>query len=221
MSRFYQALERAEQEHALRRQKHSEGLTEAVTDPPVRHHSEVNLKNQPREVVPRNRKTVSVPPPLTPAGVESHLVSLLSSNSFAAEQYRTLCHLLEQLHEESELSVIAVSSPAVGDGKTTTAINLAGALTQIPGARVLLIDFDLRRPSVVDYLSDKGNSQPGVLDLVRDLNLTLEDVVVTFSPLMNLKILYAGGAEINPYETFKSLRIEEILSEYKKSMEIF
>lgn len=216
MSRFYQALERAEQEHALRKRKPAEGIVGTVTDPPARRRSEPNLKSQPREIAPENRRTVSALSTLTPAGVENHLVSLLASDSFASEQYRILCHLIGQLHEEAGLSVIAVSSPSVGDGKTTTSINLAGALTQIPGTRVLLMDFDLRRPSIAEYLGDGGHSQPGVLDLVRDLNLALENVTITFPPLTNLKILYAGGATTTPYETLKSLRMEELFAEARR-----
>lgn len=219
MSKFYQALERAEQEHALRRQKQTAGRVEAVTDPPARR-SEPNLKSQSKEIAPGNRKAVSTPPltppVVTPARVENHLVSLLASNSFEAEQYRTLCHLIDQLREEASLSVIAISSPAIGDGKTTTSINLAGALTQIPGVRVLLVDFDLRRPSIAEYLGNGPNSQRGVIDLIRDSTLTLEDVTVTFPSLMNLKILYAGGAVATPYEIFKSLRIEEVLNEARQ-----
>jgi hypothetical protein len=54
-------------------------------------------------------------------------VSLLAPTSFEAEQYRELRHTIEQLRRSTELSVIAVSSPVASDGKTTTAINLAGA----------------------------------------------------------------------------------------------
>jgi len=216
MSRFYQALERAEQEHALRKQKQTEGRVGAVTDPPARRRSESNLRSRSEKIALERRKTIPPPPMLPPTGVENHLVSLLASNSFEAEQYRTLCHLIEQLRKEAGLSVIAISSPTVGDGKTTTSINLAGALTQIPGTRVLLMDFDLRRPSIAEYLGDGGHSQPGVLDLVRDLNLTLEDVTIAFPPLMNLKILYAGGAVATPYDTLKSLRIEEVLTEARR-----
>src|SRR5262245_55624220 len=100
MSKFYQALERAEQEHALQRQKQTEGSVGAVTEPPVRRRSEPHHKNQLEEIAPERRKIASPPPLLTPAKVENHLVSLLASNSFEAEQYRTLCHLIEQLHEE-------------------------------------------------------------------------------------------------------------------------
>jgi capsular exopolysaccharide synthesis family protein len=216
MSKFYQALERAEQEHALRKQKQTEGLVGAVTEPPARRRSELNRKSQPEEIASEKRKYVSPPPMLTPAGVENHLVSLLASNSFEAEQYRTLCHLIEQLREEAGLSVIAISSPAIGDGKTTTSINLAGALTQIPGMRVLLIDLDLRRPSIAEYLGGGADSQPGVIDLVRDSTLTLEDVTVTFPSLTNLKILYAGGAVTTPYDILKSFRMEEVLAEARQ-----
>ena len=78
--------------------------------------------------------------------VDSHLVSLVAPAGLEAEQYRALRHLVEQRHKDGDLSVIAVSSPGVGDGKTTTAINLAGALSQASNAAVLLIEADLRRP---------------------------------------------------------------------------
>jgi capsular exopolysaccharide synthesis family protein len=148
--------------------------------------------------------------------VENHLVSLLASNSFEAEQYRTLCHLIERLHENVGLSVIAISSAAAGDGKTTTSINLAGALTQTPGARVLLIDFDLRRPSISKYLGEKEEAHPGILDLVRDPTLLLDDLTVTFPSLLNLRILYAGGTAPMPHEILKSFQVEEILTEARR-----
>jgi protein-tyrosine kinase len=220
MSKFYQALQRAEQEHALRRKTHSEASVGVVADPPAPRGAEPNLKSQ-REKLARERYSSASPPPSTPpivtlTGVENHLVNLLASNSFEAEQYRTLCHLIERIREKVGLSVIAISSAGVGDGKTTTSINLAGALTQTSGARVLLVDFDLRRPSISAYLGDEAKARPGVLDLIRDPNLTLNDLTVTFPPLLNLRILYAGGTVTMPYEVLKSFQVEEVLAEARR-----
>src|SRR6266702_6741187 len=104
-------------------------------------------------------------------GVEEHLVSLLAPASFAAEQYRALRHLVEQFHKSAELTVLAVTSPTVGDGKTTTAINLAGALAQAPDARVLLVDADLRGPAVATHLGLDEPAGPGFVGAILDANL--------------------------------------------------
>src|SRR5512134_761561 len=79
---------------------------------------------------------------------DDRLVSLVSPATIEAEQYRTLGMMLEQRRHSGLLQVVAVSSPTMGDGKTVTSINLAGALAQSPQARVLLVDADFRKPSV-------------------------------------------------------------------------
>ncbi|TLY21059.1 MAG: CpsD/CapB family tyrosine-protein kinase, partial [Nitrospirae bacterium] len=63
-----------------------------------------------------------------PLAIDEHLVCLHAPASFEAEQYRSLAHVIELMHKDTGLHVLAVSSPTAGDGKTTTAINLAGAL---------------------------------------------------------------------------------------------
>src|SRR2546430_11022738 len=91
--------------------------------------------------------------------LDPHLVSLTSPGSFAAEQYQGLRLTIERLRRGRTLQVIAVTSPAAGEGKTLTAINLAGALA--PGAeqaRVPLIDADLRRPPVARQLANDAAS---------------------------------------------------------------
>src|SRR5437763_17180657 len=88
-----------------------------------------------------------------------HLVAPTSPCSFAAEQYQGLRLTIERLRRGRTLQVIAVTSPAAGEGKTLTAINLAGALARgSDDARVLLIDADLRRPAVARQLAI---SEPG------------------------------------------------------------
>jgi capsular exopolysaccharide synthesis family protein len=143
-------------------------------------------------------------------GLEEHLVSLLDPTSFEAEQYRALRHLIEQLHKSTDLSVVAVSSPGAADGKTTTAINLAGALAQAPDARVLLLDADLRRPALATRLG--FDNRPGLVDAILDAKLPL-DAVVRVRPSLNLAVLPAGRVPAAPYEMLKSPRVGELLAE--------
>ncbi|TMA93270.1 MAG: CpsD/CapB family tyrosine-protein kinase, partial [Deltaproteobacteria bacterium] len=136
MSKFFEALERAEREQALRTQASSPGTTNGPSaspriEPPVV-----------QATAPANELAVD-----RSNRVEALLVSLLDPASFEAEQYRVLRHVVETLRKGANLQVVAVTSPGIGDGKTTTAINLAGALAQSASARVLLVDMDLRRPA--------------------------------------------------------------------------
>ena len=64
----------------------------------------------------------------------------------------TRCAMRIEARGGDDLRTVAVTSPAAGDGKTTTAINLAGALAHRREGRVLLVDVDLRRPSVCPLL---------------------------------------------------------------------
>jgi len=145
-------------------------------------------------------------------GLEEHLVSLLLPTSFEAEQYRALRHLVEQLHKSTGLSVVAVSSPSGADGKTTTAINLAGALAQASDARVLLVDADFRGPALATNLGLDDRAGPGFVDAILDTNLTLE-AVARVRPDLNLSVLPAGRPPSAPYEVLKSPRVGELLAE--------
>jgi capsular exopolysaccharide synthesis family protein len=145
------------------------------------------------------------------SAIERRLVSLVDPLSLAAEQYRTLRHHVEQAHRTEHLSVLAVSSPAMGDGKTTAAINLAGALAQGREARVLLIDADLRRPAVAARLA-LGEPDRGLVDAIRYTSLDLSSFVRQRVPL-NLWVLPAGVRTASPYELLKSPRFGELLDE--------
>jgi len=145
--------------------------------------------------------------------IDRHLVSLVASSSFAAEQYRVLGHIVEKLHTHRGLRVLAVTSGSVGDGKTTTSINLAGALVQSVEGRVLLVDADLRRASVQEQLgrrSDRGHV--GLVDAVVDRKLSLADVVQDDSRL-RFSILHAGLGTAVPYDVLKSARVGELLEQ--------
>lgn len=147
-------------------------------------------------------------------GVEEHLVSLVAPGSFEAEQYRALRHVVEDARRTQVLTVVAVCGPGDGDGKTTTAINLAGALAQAPDARILLVDADLRRSSVATRLGlDEGG--PGLVDLILDPGLALDDVVRSLEGF-NLWVLTVGRRTAKPYEVLKSPRLGELLADARR-----
>jgi protein-tyrosine kinase len=147
--------------------------------------------------------------------MDGHLVSLLNPASFEADQYRVLRHKIEWLHFNKNVSVVAVSSPTLGDGKTTTTINLAGALAQAREVRVLLIDADLRLPSIGVKLGMADYGRSGLVDLIRNPNIGLEKVV-QYLPQFNLSVLLAGPSQASPYELLKAPRLRELIEQAKQ-----
>ena len=191
MSQFSRALEQAVRERALRA---GTGVPAAVASP------------TPRAAAPaldELRPELSGP-------IEEHLVSLLQPASFEAEQYRTLRHLVEQAHRTADLTVVGVSSPAAGDGKTLTAINLAGALAQAPGTHVLLIDLDLRRPAVARQLALDA-VENDLMEALLNPQLTLDEVVRACPPF-NLAALPSRHSVNATYELLKSPRCGELIA---------
>ena len=222
MSTFFKALERAEQERALRRP----APASEPTSPPAP--TSAPIAPVPEEAPSRARASFFKPPQKAVArleervvelddnpGLEEHLVSLLAPTSFEAEQYRALRHMIEQLRRSAELSVIAVSSPVAADGKTTTAINLAGALAQAPDARVLLVDADLRAASLAVHLGLEEHAVPGLVDAIMNANLPLE-AVTQAHPHLNLSVITAGRRPSAPYEVLKSPRVGELFAEARR-----
>lgn len=147
-----------------------------------------------------------------PEDVDEHLVSLLDPTSFEADQYRTLRHVLERKHPTKKL--IAVTSAVAGDGKTTTALNLAGTLAQAQDVRILVVDLDLRTRSLGNRLGLIAQS-PGLVDLILDPDLTLNDAIRRH-PRLRLSVLPAGPALTVPYELLKSPRMGELLQEVRQ-----
>jgi capsular exopolysaccharide synthesis family protein len=133
---------------------------------------------------------------------------------FEAEQYRVLSYVVEQLGRAGR-TVIAISSPVAGDGKTITSINLARTLAQAPGARILLVDADLRRGSVGEQLGVGRSTSRGLAGAIADPSCGL-DAVVRCLPALNLSVLTAGVCPPMPYEALRSPRMGEVLREARE-----
>jgi protein-tyrosine kinase len=143
---------------------------------------------------------------------DSHLVSLVDPSSFEADQYRTLRFVIEE--RRAPKSLIAVTSPTPGDGKTTCALNLAGAFAAAAESRVLVMDLDLRTPSIGEHLGLTRES-PGLVDLLLNQELAL-DAVVQRHPQFRLSAVPAGRPITVPYELLKSQRLRHLLQDARQ-----
>jgi len=131
------------------------------------------------------------------------------TTSALAESFRALrTATLLSLPIRPPQTVLVTSSNA-GEGKTTTAVNLALALAQQHG-EVLLLDCDLRKPGVARALSLDNERGLSTVLTGRD---TLEASLQTFNGLPNLWALTTGPMPPNPAELLSSARMGEILRE--------
>lgn len=153
-------------------------------------------------------------------GVESKasyraLVSMLEPNSSAIEAYRNIRTNLffSPLGEESK--VILITSGGPGDGKTTTASNLALVIAQT-GKRVLLVDADFRRPRIHKMFSlDSSKGLSNVLKGECTLEQVVQKTVHDLDIIENLDILTAGQMPANPTELLESANMQDIIDDMR------
>lgn len=133
----------------------------------------------------------------------------------AAEQYKLLRANLEfTLPRDEQCPVIGVTSALRGESKSTTSINLAYVLAE-KGSRVLLIDGDLRLPSIAKKLDMENKT--GFTEMLIDKG----DPISKFKSdlLENLYIIPSGRIPPNPSELLGSQRMKAVLDELKKEFD--
>src|SRR5262245_57300747 len=106
--------------------------------------------------------------------IDSRLVAVSAPASMEAEQYQALRLRLERLQSARELKILAITSPGPREGKTVTAINLAAALARGSETRVLLIEADIRRPSIARYLRIESDGATTFARALADSAATLD-----------------------------------------------
>jgi capsular exopolysaccharide synthesis family protein len=131
--------------------------------------------------------------------IDSPLLPFESGFPNASEQYRIVRTKIVQ-HPMSP-RVIAISSIDPGDGKTTTAINVAAALALKSAIKVLLVDCDLRRGQIGTFLGIPNN--PGLTDILSGTS-SLNEAIVQVKQFPNLHVLVTGTPLSNPTEVLDS-----------------
>jgi capsular exopolysaccharide synthesis family protein len=135
------------------------------------------------------------------------LVTDVARTGVSTEQYRLLAATLHEAQAERGLKTVMVTSAVPQEGKTLTVVNLALTLSEAYGRRVLLIDADLRWPSVHELLDVACES--GLSQSLASTRRALPIVEVT----PRLCVLPAGRPETNPLAGLSSERMPAILDE--------
>jgi succinoglycan biosynthesis transport protein ExoP len=130
----------------------------------------------------------------------------------AAEAYRTIRAGLQHLTRKEDFRILAVTSPMIGDGKTTVVANLAVVMAQSE-KRVLAISCDLHRPTL-HRCFDLENSI-GLTTLLKG-DASLSDVVGR-TDLETLRVLPSGPQVANPAELLASGEMERLLTELRRT----
>lgn len=135
--------------------------------------------------------------------------------SSVAESFRGLRTNIDFAAVDHSIRVIAVTSSQPSEGKTTTAVNLAIAYAQA-GRKVLLIDADIRKPSLHDIF--RSQHERGLTQLLAT-QCSFEEAVAT-SHIEHLDVLAAGILPPNPSELLASGKFAALLETAKEQYEL-
>ena len=137
-------------------------------------------------------------------------IDLSDSRSLLTESFRTARINLQYLNADVERQVVGLTSSTSGEGKTFCAINLSTVMA-VSGKRTLLIDGDMRRPRVHEYM-DLSNEVGLSSYLVGGTGL---DQVVRKSDVPGLDVIVAGPIPPNPLELMESPRLAELFQQMR------
>ncbi len=195
MSRIEKALEQAVR------------MRESVKDSPSAPESIIESANK-ASVLPQFQIKDSI---IDPARVDRHIVCITDPLSASSEQYRKLRARIITATKPDFQNTIMVTSADIGEGKSVTSINFAVALAQEIDYTVLLVDADLRKPSIHQYLGIQAGL--GLSDYLSG-KVELSDVLVN-TGIGKLVLLPAGTLSPNPAELLSSNRMRELVQEMK------
>jgi capsular exopolysaccharide synthesis family protein len=143
------------------------------------------------------------------------LVAMWRPLSFVAEQYRVAATRLELMGGERKSSVVVVTSAVMGEGKSSTALNLGYVLAKDLDRRTIVVDCDFKRP--MQHIYAGVWQQPGVADILRG-NKPINDCLQRLGE-GGPWVLTAGSVTESPLALSKIQQIGELLNELREQFE--
>jgi protein-tyrosine kinase len=146
------------------------------------------------------------------AAVNRHIVCINDPFSLASEQFKKLkARILKETSKKDFLNTMMVTSSDMGEGKSIVATNLAVALSNELDYTVLLVDADLRNPSIHKYF---GIEQEHGLNDYLSGKVKLRDIFIK-TGIGKLSILPAGNPQENTTELLSSEKMKLLVQDLK------
>ncbi|MET4107543.1 polysaccharide biosynthesis tyrosine autokinase [Hymenobacter sp. UYP22] len=142
-------------------------------------------------------------------------VMLTEPKGAIAESFRSIRVNLQYLSAGLDKKVIGVTSSVPGEGKTFCAVNLAAEMAH-SGRRVLLLECDLRRPTVAGYFNlQSACAEHGLSSYLMGLS-TFEECRHSTTQVRNLDVLCCGPIPPNPTELLESARMDDLMQRLRQ-----
>ena len=215
MSLIKKALEKARKERKLFLGE-DQGYREGIGDS----HRDRAISSKTKATEGAALHVLEVPPPtysdtrsvrVDPETLIDRKVFSILEKDEVADQYKLLRTMVLNRTRPMGHNTIEITSFKHGDGKSLTCVNLAIAMAKESRQNVLLVDMDLRRPSIHSILGI--DPKPGLKDYFLN-NIPLKDILI-HPGIERLTVLPAGGRMDNSTETIGSYRMENLIQQLK------
>jgi capsular exopolysaccharide synthesis family protein len=215
MGRVYDAWNRAEAENLEMVRGSGEAVHETESpsasahSPELLNHANTHGQTKATASGPCSNRTSRLQQPWNP---DRNRLVFLDGNGNGhpgpvTEQFRGVSSRLYQLRQAHPIASILISSARSREGRTFVAVNLAHALVQQPGKRVLLIDADLRNPGIHKLLGTQA--EPGLSDYLAG-NVDAPSVIQK-GPIKGLFLIPSGAVTIDAAELLANGRLKVLL----------
>jgi protein-tyrosine kinase len=209
LGKIFDALEKSGKESdkrvlpAQRVQKAEQNVVRLKKKIPVRPGGGRKISREPKKVPETTGDTV---------GIDANLVCALTPRSFEAEQFKMLrTRILYPMSGAPPPRTIMVTSAMPGEGKSFVAANMAVSIAQNINEHVLLMDCDLRLPSIADIFG--VGSVAGLSEYLAN-GMTIPELLIK-TMIEKLTILPAGQPPENPSELLSSEKMVNLLEDVK------
>lgn len=184
-------------------QREAQREAEPVRD--IRHELQRDLQHESQPGLSPLEQCRSLPVVIQP---DSRLVSIANEDSLGAEKFRFLAVRLRQVQQTRPLKKILITSTIPQEGKSTVAANLACTLARKRQQRTLLLEGDLRRPTIAEKFG-MGNV-PGLCEWLQGQTATTN---IYRLESLGLWVLPAGRAPQNPLELMQSGKLSQLMEQ--------
>ncbi len=179
-------------------------------------------KIESRKDLERNLSSVSIlgEVPKLESDVKDRIVP--NDRSVLSESFRiirtNLQYKLSTL-DQSKTPVVLVTSTVKGEGKTTTAFNLASTFAY-SGKKVLLIGGDIRNPQLHRFFEKKLKHKKGLTEYLVSPDLTLPELIFPVEDNENLSLLLSGAIPPNPAELLMQNKVNQLFEESREQYDL-